>query len=147
MSMTYSKPGLGLTEGFEGCRLRAYQDSKGVWTIGYGHTGKDVVAGLTCTQAQADLWLQLDIEWAASEVNRVVKVPLTQAEFDALVDFVFNCGSGNFDHSTLLTLLNHNDHVKAAAEFVKWDKCGGVVLPGLLRRRKAEAALFVGALQ
>jgi lysozyme len=145
MSMTYSKKGLQLTEGFEGCRLKAYQDSKGVWTIGFGHTGRLVVAGLTCTQAQAEEWLASDIAWAASEVSRVVKVPLTQAEFDALVDFVFNTGAGNFQHSSLLALLNHNDHVKAAAEFEKWDKCGGVELPGLLRRRKAEAKEFLAA--
>lgn len=142
--MTYSKNGLALTEGFEGCRLQAYQDSKGVWTIGYGHT-RGVTPTLTCSQADAERWLASDIAWAASEVNRAVKVPMSQAEFDALVDFVFNCGSGNFDHSTLLYLLNHGDHVKAAAEFEKWDKCGGVPLPGLLRRRKAEAALFLSA--
>lgn len=141
--MKYSGNGLHLTEGFEGCKLKAYQDSKGVWTIGYGHTGREVVAGLTCTQAQADAWLAEDIAWAEMEVNRLVKVPLAQHEFDALVDFTFNCGAGNFQHSTLLLLLNHNDHVKAAAEFEKWDKCGGVELPGLLRRRKAEAAEFL----
>jgi lysozyme len=143
--MRYSKRGIALTESFEGCRLIAYQDSKGVWTIGYGHTGGIVVPGLTCTQAQAELWLSLDIAWAEKEVNRVVKTPLTQNEFDSLVDFVFNCGSGNFEHSTMLKLLNHNDHVLAAAEFQKWDKCGGVELPGLLRRRRAEAAAFIAA--
>lgn len=141
--MMYSKSGLRLTEGFEGCCLRAYQDSKGVWTIGYGHTSKDVVPGLTCTQAQAEAWLSLDIAWAGHTINRLVKVPLTQGEFDSLVDFVFNAGAGNFQHSTLLELLNHGDHVKAAAEFVKWDKCGGVELPGLLRRRRAEAEEFL----
>jgi lysozyme len=141
--MRYSKTGLQLTESFEGCRLLAYQDSKGVWTIGYGHTGGIVGPGLSINQAQAEVWLALDVAWAEKEVNRVVKVPLTQGEFDALVDFVFNCGSGNFEHSTLLALLNHNDHLKAAAEFQKWDKSGGVELPGLLRRRKAEAMAFL----
>lgn len=140
--MKYSKKGLQLTEGFESCKLKAYQDSKGVWTIGYGHTG-NVLPGMTCTQAQAEAWLLMDIAWAEREVNRLVKVPLSQGEFDALVDFVFNCGAGNFQHSTLLELLNHNDYVKAATEFEKWDRCGGVELPGLLRRRKAEAAEFL----
>ena len=139
--MRYSSIGLRLTEGFEGDRLRAYQDSKGVWTIGYGHTG-GVYPSMVITQAQAEAFLMADIAWAESEVNRVVKVPLKQGEFDALVDFVFNCGAGNFDHSTLLVLLNHGDHVRAAAEFQKWDKCGGVELPGLLRRRRAEAEAF-----
>lgn len=142
--MKYSKAGLELTESFEGCRLAAYQDSKGVWTIGYGHTAA-VHAGLTCTQELAEQWLAQDVQWAESAVNVRVKSPLTQAEFDSLVDFVFNCGAGNFAHSTLLSLLNHGNHAKAALEFEKWDRCGGVELPGLLRRRKAEASLFVGA--
>lgn len=140
--MEYSKAGIQLTESFEGCRLKAYQDSRGIWTIGYGHTGS-VLPGETCTQAQAETWLAGDIAWAGREVNRLVHVPLTQAEFDALVDFTFNCGAGNFDHSSLLELLNHNDHVKAATEFEKWDRCAGVELPGLLRRRKAEATEFL----
>lgn len=142
--MIYSKTGLALTEGFEGCRLVSYQDSKGVWTIGYGHTA-GVTHGMTCTPALAEQWLAADIAWAARVVNSEVHVPVTQDEFDALVDFVFNCGAGNFDGSTLLRLLNHGDHVQAAAEFAKWDKCGGVELPGLLRRRRAEAELFVTA--
>lgn len=89
-----------------------------------------------------------DIAWAENEVNRVVKVPLTQGEFDALVDFVFNCGSGNFEHSTVLRLVNDNipNREQAAAianAFAAWDKCGGVELPGLLRRRRAEAEEFL----
>jgi lysozyme len=142
--MRYSQVGIRLTEGFEGLRLQAYQDSKGVWTIGYGHT-RGVYPGMVIGVAQAESFLLADITWAEAEVNRVVKAPLTQHEFDALVDFVFNCGSGNFEHSTLLQLLNHGDHVKAAAEFQKWDKCGGVALPGLLRRRRAEAEEFLRA--
>lgn len=139
--MRYSKSGLQLTERFEGCRVAAYQDSRGIWTIGYGHTN-GVHAGMTCTQAQAEAWLSRDVSWAESEVNRLVHVPLTQGEFDGLVDFTFNCGAGNFDHSTLLRLVNENDPARAAAEFEKWDRAGGVELPGLLRRRKAEAAEF-----
>lgn len=142
--MKYSLFGLRLTESFEGDRLRAYQDSRGIWTIGYGHTA-GVYPGMTCTQEQAESWLAQDIAWAETEVNRLVKVPLTQSEFDALVDFTFNCGAGSFEHSTLLVLLNHNDHAKAAQEFVKWDKAGGVELPGLLRRRRAEAEEFLKA--
>lgn len=140
--MKYSLKGLRLTEGFEGARLRAYQDSKGVWTIGYGHTGHDVYEGLVWTQAQAEAALAIDEAWAESVVQARVKVPLTQNEFDALVDFVFNAGSGNFTASTMLRLLNAGDYHGAAGEFVKWDKCGGVVLAGLLRRRQAEAVEF-----
>ena len=139
--MKYSQSGIHLTEQFEGCRLTAYADQGGVLTIGYGHTGA-ILRGQTCTQEQAEEWLHQDIVFAETEVNRLVKVPLTQPEFDALVDFTFNCGVGNFLHSTLLTLLNKGDYANAALEFEKWDKCAGQVVAGLLRRRLAEAAEF-----
>lgn len=139
--MTYSKDGLYLTEQFEGCRLKAYQDSGLVWTIGYGHT-RGVVPGMTCTQEQAEQWLAEDIAWAVGRVNEDVHVPLTQGEFDALVDFVFNCGAGNFEHSTLLKLVNAGDMEHAALEFERWDRAGGTVVAGLLRRRQTETELF-----
>ena len=139
--MDYSKEGLSLTEGFEGCRLAAYTDSVGRWTIGYGHT-HNVLAGMTCTQEQAEIWLRMDIQFAAACVNSMVKVQLTQGEFDALVDFTYNLGVGSLKNSTLLKLLNAGDFHGAADEFEKWDKAGGVVLAGLLRRRKAEEAEF-----
>jgi lysozyme len=139
--MKYSKDGLHLTEQFEGCRLSAYQDSGGLWTIGYGHTA-GVHPGMSCTQAQAEQWLAEDIAWAESQVNRLVRVALTQDEFDALVDFTFNCGVGNFIHSTLLALVNAGKMDQAAKEFERWDKAGGVVVAGLLRRRIAEEAEF-----
>lgn len=139
--MKYSKTGLALTERFEGCKLVAYQDQVGVWTIGYGHT-RGVHEGMTCTQAQAEQWLLEDIAAAEQNVNTHVKVPLTQAEFDALVDFDFNCGSGNLDSSTLLKLVNEGDPEDAAKEFEKWDHAGGKVVAGLLRRRQAEEAEF-----
>lgn len=141
MQMTYSKNGLHLTEQFEGCRLVAYQDQRGIWTIGYGHT-QGVTRGMTCTQAQAEAWLAGDIAWAESEVNKLVTVPLTQEEFDACVDFTFNCGCGNFEHSTLLRLINAGDLTHAADEFQKWGKSGGQVVAGLLCRRLAEAQEF-----
>jgi lysozyme len=139
--MTYSEDGLHLTEQFEGCKLDAYQDSVGVATIGYGHT-RNVTMGMTCTQEQAEQWLQEDVQSAADAVNRLVTVELTQQEFDALVDFTFNLGAGNLQSSTLLRLLNSGDYTGAAAEFQKWDKAGGQVLAGLLRRRQAEADMF-----
>jgi lysozyme len=139
--MTYSEDGLHLTEQFEGCKLDAYQDSVGVATIGYGHT-RNVTMGMTCTQEQAEQWLQEDIQSAADAANRLVTVELTQQEFDALVDFTFNLGAGNLQSSTLLRLLNSGDYTGAAAEFQKWDKAGGQVLAGLLRRRQAEADMF-----
>lgn len=139
--MTYSKTGIGLTERFEGVRLTAYQDQVGRWTIGYGHTA-GVQSGDTCTQAQAEDWLQADTDWAQGVVNRCVTVLLTQGEFDALTDFVFNAGAGNFESSTLLKLLNASNMSAAALEFDKWDHAGGQVVAGLLRRREAETQEF-----
>jgi|SRR6185312_1173404 lysozyme len=139
--MEYSPDGLKLTESFEGCRLAAYLDSVGVPTIGYGHT-HGVAMGMTCTQEQAEQWLQQDVQVAVQAVNNLVTVPLTQQQFDALVDFTFNLGSGALQHSTLLRLLNSGNYQGAAGEFEKWDKAGGKVLPGLLRRRQAERDMF-----
>ncbi len=141
-NLSYSKNGLSLTESFEGVRLTAYQDQVGVWTIGYGHTGADVHVGLTITQDQANNLLVADVASAAAAVNRLVTVPLTQDEFDALVDFVFNAGMHNFATSTLLRDLNANNFTDAAAQFERWAHAGGVVVAGLLRRRQAEARLF-----
>lgn len=139
--MNYSKDGLALTESFEGCRLVAYQDSGGIWTIGYGHT-KDVHVGMTCSQPQAEQWLLADVSDATTAVNRLVHIALSQEEFDALVDFVFNVGIGNFAGSTLLKLLNAHDLQGAIDEFDKWDRAAGVEVAGLLRRRQAERAMF-----
>lgn len=142
-NLSYGKDGLALTEEFEGLRLTAYQDQVGVWTIGYGHTGPEVCAGLTITQADAENLLMRDVAAASTCVNRVVKVQLDQDEFDAPVDFVFNLGASAFAGSTLLRKLNAGDFVGASAEFVKWGHAGGQLVPGLLRRRHAEQQLFL----
>lgn len=139
----YSDVGLKMTELFEGCRLEAYQDQVGVWTIGYGHT-KGVVKGMKCTQEQAESWLMDDVLDACGAVMKLVKVPLTQNQYDALVDFVFNLGATKFAGSTLLKKLNAGDYVGASEEFKKWCLAGGQKSAGLLRRRNAEAALFKG---
>ena len=139
--MQYSKQGMALTEQFESCRLEAYQDSKGVWTIGWGHT-LGVEQGMTCSQIQADQWLLDDVQLAANAVNQLVKGGMTQEEFDALTDFVFNVGIGNFQKSTLLADMNANNVQGAIDEFEKWDMSGGQHVAGLLRRRDAEKALF-----
>jgi len=141
-NLSYSSTGLALTEHFEGLRLTAYQDSVGVWTIGYGHTGSDVRPGLTITQEQASALLQQDVAGAVAAVNRLVTVTLTQNQFDALVDFTFNEGQGNLASSTLLRELNAGNTAGAAAQFLVWVYAGGVQLPGLVKRRQAEAALF-----
>jgi lysozyme len=140
--MSYSKTGLALTESFEGCRLVGYRDIKGIPTAGYGHTGPDVVVGKTYTQEQVEQWLADDINWANNVVNSMVQISLTQPEHDALVDFVYNVGSGNFHGSTLLKLLNAGEIALAAEQFDQWDRSAGVVVAGLLRRRQAETAEF-----
>lgn len=140
--MEYSQNGFSMTKRFESCKLTAYQDSVGVWTIGWGHTG-GVYPGMTCTQAQADQWLAEDIKGSGLKVQSLVTVSLNQNQFDALVDFVFNLGTANFRTSTLLRKLNAGDYSGAAAEFPKWNHAGGQVLPGLTKRRLAEQQLFL----
>ena len=139
--MTCSKAGIQLTERFEGCRLAAYPDAGGVWTIGYGHT-HGVIEGMTCTREQAQIWLEQDIQAAADAVNRLVTVALKQSEFDALVDFVFNLGAGAFARSTMLKDINAENLAAAALQFPLWDRDAGRVLAGLLHRRLAEEAEF-----
>jgi lysozyme len=139
--MQYSQSGLRLTQGFEGCKLLAYRNKGDVWTIGFGHT-RGVKEGDTCDMTQAVIWLQEDVAFAVKDVNRIVEVQLTQGEFDACVDFAFNCGCNSFDHSTLLKLINKGDFEHAANEFAKWDHAGGIEVAGLLRRRLAEKGEF-----
>ena len=131
-------------EQFEGLRLASYQDSIGVWTIGYGHT-EGVSAGMTCTSEQADAWMAEDLRVAELAVDISVRVPLNQNQYDALVSFTFNVGSGNFENSTLLKKLNLSDYIGASAQFPIWDRAGGQALPGLLKRRLAERDLFLEA--
>lgn len=139
--MIYSKKGVEVTKHFEQCRLNAYQDQGGVWTIAWGHT-RGVGPGLTCMQVQADAWLDEDNLIASHYVNLLVKVTLTQGEFDALVDFVVNLGGHAFATSSLLKLLNEGKFTEAAAQFDKWDHVGAKEVAGLLRRREAETEEF-----
>jgi lysozyme len=133
-----------LVRQFEGCKLQAYLDSAGVPTIGVGHT-RNVKLGATCSQEQADLWLTQDLDDAGAAVASLVKVPLTQGQFDALTSFVFNLGIRRLAESTLLILLNKRDYHGAAAQFSRWVRSDGQVLDGLVRRRAAEAKLFMPA--
>lgn len=122
--------------------MSAYQDQGGVWTIGYGHTGSDVHAGMNIIQEQAEGFLRSDYHSAVAAIRRMVKIDLTQHEFDALADFVFNVGSGNFAGSTLLKELNAGNLEAAANQFPAWSRVKGQVVAGLLRRRQEEAKLF-----
>lgn len=141
--MTHSPKALALVKEFEGCRLTSYKDGGGIWTIGYGHTA-GVHENQVCTEEQAEVWLDCDLLVADASVNRLVKVPLNKNEFDALVDFVYNVGGGNFQTSTLLKRLNAYCYSGAANEFEKWvhDEHGNVE-QGLVRRRGAEKDLFL----
>lgn len=142
--MKISQAGLDLIKRFEGCKLEAYRDAVGIWTIGYGHTGPNVHDGLKITQAQADAILAQDVGRFASGVAANVNVALTQSEFDALVSFAFNVGLGAFRSSTLLKLLNDNaDRTVVASQFLRWNKAGSKVLDGLTKRRNAEKVLFL----
>lgn len=142
MRFITSQNGIDLIKSFEGCRLTAYQDSVGVWTIGYGHT-YGVYAEMTITEQQAEDYLRADLGTSESAVNRLITCAINQNQFDALVSFAFNLGLGNFTSSTLLKKLNTGDITSAANEFEKWVKAGGEVLEGLVRRRAAEKELFL----
>jgi lysozyme len=126
---------------FEGCKLQAYQDLAGVWTIGWGHTGKDVYEGLVWTQQQADDALMHDIN-SSRALLEMYSPNLANGTLDALTDFVFNMGIGNYRTSTLCKCVNVQDWDGARAQLLLWDHSNGKVVPGLLRRREAEAALI-----
>jgi len=141
--MKISAKGLSLIKSFEGLELKAYKDSVGVITIGYGSTGSHVSMGQTITETQAEALLLSDVSRFERGVTDLVKVPLSQNQFDALVSFSFNLGLANLKSSTLLRKLNSLDYAGAALEFPRWNKAKGRVLPGLTRRREAEKKLFL----
>jgi len=129
---------------FEGYRANAYQDSAGVWTIGYGTTA-GVYPGQTTDREEAEQRLKDDIQAIAVDpILQYVSVPLNADQFAALISFVYNVGPGAFANSTLLQKLNARQYDEAAQEFPRWNKAGGKVLQGLVKRRAAEQALFNG---
>lgn len=149
---TVSPSGINLVKKFEGLHkvgqdgiIRAYRCPAGRWTIGYGHT-KGVRSGVQGDEAQCEAWLQEDLNVAGQALKRHVRVPLSQAQYDALASFIFNVGEGNFASSTLLKKLNKGLYDDVPAQIMRWNKArvDGVLteLRGLTRRRTAEAALF-----
>lgn len=141
--MEVSAAGLELIKQSEGFRAYAYQDVAGVWTIGYGHrltAGESFPAGVTDEQATA--LLEADVAAAEVAVTALVKVPLKQGQFDALVDFTFNLGAERLQASTLLKELNAGQYDSAGLQLLAWDHAGGQVSQGLERRREAELALW-----
>ena len=141
--MVASPMALELIKHFEGLRLDAYLDAVGVPTIGYGSTN-GVTLGQTLTEPEAEALLLEDIGRFTPGINRLVTVPLTQSQFDALTSFAFNLGLGALGKSTLLKKLNAGDYSAAQGEFDRWVYAGGKKLAGLVRRRRAEAVLFGG---
>lgn len=141
--MKTSDTGLALIKRFEGLRLKAYRCPAGILTIGYGTT-RGVKTGQTITEARADELLREDVQAFEQAVTETVTVPLTQGQFDALVSLTYNIGPGAFRASTLLRLLNRGEYAQAAAQFDRWNRGGGKVLPGLVKRRAAERRLFEG---
>jgi|SRR5437867_3452968 len=143
--MRISQPGLNLISSFEGLALKTYRDPVGILTIGFGHTGPDVRQGLVITKARAFELLREDTAGAAAQVDRLIRRPLTQGQFDALVSLVFNAGAAPLT-GTLGRKLNAGDIDGALGEFGRWVKgtVNGVLVtfPGLVRRRAAEAALY-----
>lgn len=139
--MKINEAGLNLIKDFEGCRLKAYLCPAGVWTIGYGHT-QGVKPDMVISQLQAERFLRQDLKRFEDAVTSLVKVPITPNQFSALVSFAYNVGTGALYDSTLLRKLNKKDYKGAANEFLRWNKAGGKVLPGLTRRRIAEKDLF-----
>ena len=127
--------------------LTSYQDSVGVWTIGVGSTyyedGTKVKKGDKITKERAIQLFSSILPRYENDVRRLVKVPLTQNQFDALVSFTYNLGAANLSKSTLLKKVNANPNDSSIAdEFIKWNKAGGRVLAGLTRRRKSESYLY-----
>jgi lysozyme len=152
--MELSKNGFKIIKNFEGLRLTAYKDVAGVWTIGYGstryHDGKRVKPGdKLASELQADALFSNTLGQYENAVNQFVKAPLTQNQFDALVSFTYNEGTGAFRESTLLVKLNEKNYTEAAAHFLAWDKITDpntgkkVVCDTLVHRRKEESQLFL----
>ncbi len=140
--MNISQKGLEFIKDVEGVKLVAYLDTGGVWTIGVGHTGPEVVKGLTATTEQVLQWLSEDSKTATDAINKLVKVPLTQNQFDSLTSFVFNIGVNAFSKSTLLRLLNQGRYKEASEQFKRWNLDNGKVEQGLINRRVKEEKLF-----
>lgn len=140
--MKISEKGLELIKEFEGLKLKAYLCPANVWTIGYGHTGKDVKPDTVWTKEDADNSLKNDVSWAEECVSDAVETELNENQFSACVSLCFNIGCHAFKKSTLVMLLNEGRIEAASQQFARWDKAGGKSLPGLARRRKAEAELF-----
>jgi len=143
--MKLNRAGRDLIKRFEGLRLKSYYCPAGVLTIGYGHTGKDVVVGQQISQVEAERLLNADLDKFVPGVEKLLTVELTDNQFSALIALAYNIGLGNLKKSTLLKKINASDFTGAVESWLKWNKAGGKVLKGLTARREAETQLFLTA--
>lgn len=147
MNKKINDAGLSIIKSFESCELKSYQDTGGVWTIGYGHT-KNVGPGMRISQSEADQFLKEDVSEAERIVDKHIKAALTDNEFSALVSFAFNLGPAGFrkkdgSGTKIATYLNSFNKAAAAKSFLSWIYDNGKPLKGLMRRRQAEMELFL----
>jgi len=146
--MQASQNAINLIKQFEGCRYHPYRDSVGLWTVGYGHLigdGKSLPSGdnRIFTQEEIDSFLVNDLTRTESGINMLLRVPVTQNQYDALCSFCYNLGVGTFQKSTLLKDINAKMSDAAANDLLKFHFAGGVSQPGLVKRRQAEHDLFI----
>ena len=145
-TMRLSDVGVKFIEQWEGLKLKAYRDSKGLPTIGIGTTrypdGRKVQMGDTCTVAQAREWFKYDVARFEKHINQIIRVPLRQNQFDALVSLVYNIGEEGFAGGTVDDKINSGNITAALDTWKKYINSGGKVVPGLINRRNAEVALF-----
>ncbi len=140
--MNFNKAGMELLKSFESCKLKAYKCPAGIWTIGWGHTGKDVREGLEISQIQADALLQKDLNHFIGAVSALLKHNINDNRFSALVCFAYNVGVAALAKSLLLVAINKNEYESAAKQFMRWNHADGKIVDGLTRRRQAERELF-----
>lgn len=146
--MKTSQAGIDLIHSFEQLRLKAYPDPGSKdgkpYTVGWGSTGSDIGPGTLWTKEKADQRFASDLSKFEQAVSLLVKVPLTQYQFDAIVSFTYNLGIGSLKSSTMLKMLNEGDYSNAGLQLLRWTKNDGVEMAGLVRRRKAELKMFNG---
>ena len=141
-----TQDGINLIKRFEGFEPEIYLDAAGLPTIGYGHLlrlGEDEIFKSGISEAAGEALLIRDVLLAEQAVCRLIKVPLTDGQFDALVSFAFNLGSGALQRSTLRWKVNREEHAAAPDEFMKWVWAGGRKLKGLIKRRDEEVKLYI----
>lgn len=138
-----NKAGIDLIKQYEGCRLKAYKDAVGVWTVGFGHTSPDVVEGIEIDLGTANELLENDLRFFQEGVEDLITADLNENQFSALVCFAYNLGLAALKRSHLLDYVNAGKFNEASNEFHKWNKGNGVELSGLTKRRMAEKNLFL----